>query len=305
MKRLLVSVCMLITMAAIESHAAAIRDRTDHPLISAYEGSQMTRKHVAEFDEYQAFTGMDETGKEPTSISLEGKITKMIYRTPKERSVLEMFRNYEIALAQAGVEVLYTCDQKKRECVERYAGPTFQKVSDIHSMQNLSGRYLLGQVQQEEHTAYVAVAVGQASTTIHVIEVKDLQTGLVSLNAEALGKGLDARGYVIVEGIYFDTDKATLQPRSDKAIGEMANLLNSRSDLAVFIVGHTDTQGALDYNRALSERRADAVVKQLNEAHGIAMSRMSGHGVGPLAPKASNSTESGRAQNRRVVMVAQ
>ena len=99
----------------------------------------MRRKDVREFDEYSAFTGMDASGKEPTARALEGKVTKMIYKAPENRSTLEVFRNYENAIAQFGADVLYTCNQDKLECVARYAGRTFQEVSDIHSISNLEG----------------------------------------------------------------------------------------------------------------------------------------------------------------------
>lgn len=292
----------VLAVFALPAHAQA--DKSDHPLVSPYEGSIVRRKDVKEFDEYQAFTGMDDTGKEPMSIDLEGKVTKLLYTTPKDRSILEVFRNYEAAVLQAGAEIIYSCDQGKYECARSYAGPTFQKVSDIHSMQNLSGRYLLARLEQNESTAYIAIAVGAASTTVHVVEVKAMDTGMVTLDAEALGKGLDARGYVVVEGIYFDTDKATMQPRSAAALTEMAGLLEARPDLAVYVVGHTDSQGTFEHNQALSEARAKAVVEALVAEHGVPQGRLQAHGVGPLAPQASNADDNGRARNRRVVLVA-
>ena len=277
---------------------------TDHELISPYEGSVMRRKDIKEFDTYNAFMGMDAEGKEATGLSLEGKITRILYTKPKERSILEVFRNYEAAVTSAGAEILYSCNQDNKECVERYAGPTLQKYSDIHSISNLAGRYLLAKMEQDENTAYIAIAVGQSFADVHVIEIKDMDQGMVTLDAEALGKGLDARGYVIVEGIYFDTDKATLQAHSKPAMDEMAKLLNDRPDLAVYVVGHTDSQGTLAHNRALSENRARSVVESLVGDYGIASARLEGHGVGPLAPQSHNREESGRARNRRVVLVA-
>lgn len=278
---------------------------TDHPLISAYEGSVIRKKEVAEFDEYAAFIGMDESGKQPITLDLQGKITKILYLPPKNRSILEMFRNYQLALEQAGVEILYQCNQKKGECVARYAGPTFQKTSDIHSMSNLDGRYLLGKLEQDQQTAYIAVAVGVATTTIHVVEIKNMQTELVSLDADALGRGIDQKGYVVVPGVYFDTNEATILARSKPALEEMAKLLTSRAQLSVYVVGHTDSQGSFTHNRNLSQRRADAVVTVLVEEFAIGRQRLQGHGVGPLAPQATNATESGRLKNRRVVLVAQ
>lgn len=279
-------------------------DRTDHPLVSSYEGSAISRKDVKEFDEYSAFLGMDEAGEEPKTLALEGKVTKIVYRGIKDRSILEIFRNYEMAIQQSGADILYSCNQAKYECAERYAGVVIQKASDIRSIRNQAGRYLLAKLDQDAQTAYIAVAVGDASTTIHVVEVKGMQTGMVALDAAALGQGLDAKGYAVVDGIHFDTDKATLQARSGTALAEMGKLLTDRQDLSVYIVGHTDSVGSFAHNLTLSENRAKSVIAALANDHGIDMNRMQGHGVGPLAPEASNASDGGRAKNRRVVLVA-
>jgi len=302
-KNLILAVLLVCISIPVFGQAGA--PRTDHVLISPYEGSVIRRKNVLEFDEYNAFTGMDETGKEPTGLALEGTITKILYTKPKDRSILEVFRNYEDALAEAGAEVLYTCNQDKLECVERYAGPTLQKFSDLQSISNLAGRYLLAKIQQDQQIAYVAIAVGQNFTDIHVIEVTGMDLGMAMLDAAALGKGLDQLGYVIVEGIYFDTDMATLQDQSATALQEVSTLLNARPNLKVYVVGHTDSQGNFAHNQTLSHNRARAVVQELAESYGVNRDRMEGHGVGPLSPQANNNDDNGRAKNRRVVLVVQ
>lgn len=296
---------ILIAVAGFSPGVSSAREAlTDHPLISPYEGSTIRRKKVLEFDEYHAFTGMDDSGQEATTIDLEGRVTKINYVNPKDRSRLEMIRNYEAAMLSAGAEIIYQCNQDELECVARYAGPTFQKTSDIHAMANLAGRYLLARINQGDEVAYIAIAVGQSSTDVHVIEVKAMQTGMVHLDADALGKGLDRQGYVVVEGIYFDTDKATLKPESAPALTEVAGLLAARPELEVFVVGHTDLQGSFAHNQALSEARARAVLEALVAEYGIARKRLESHGVGPLAPKATNANEGGRSLNRRVVLVS-
>lgn len=277
---------------------------TDHALVAPYDGSRIRRKDVKEFIEYNAFTGMDNAGKQPTGIALEGKVTRLFYDKPRDRSILEVFRNYEAAIAQAGAEILYTCNQEKMECARRYAGPVLQKYSGIHAISNLKGRYLLAKMHTGEQTAYIAIAVGEQFTDIHIVEIRGMDAGLVKLDATALGKGLDVHGYVIVEGIYFDTDKATLKPESEAALTEMAKLLEMRPDLNVYVVGHTDMQGSLEHNRSLSDKRARAVIDALVYSHGVSRERMEGFGVGPLAPHASNRDEGGRSKNRRVVLVA-
>lgn len=295
---------MLIALLPLAVQAQGRAVLTDHPLVTPYEGSEIRRKDVKEFDEYSAFTGMDKSKNEPTGIQLEGKVTRLFYTRPKERSILEVFRNYKMAVEQAGAEILYECNQEKKECVVRYAGPTLQKYSGLHAISNLAGRYLLAKLADGENTAYIAIAVGQTFTDVHVVEVRNMDTGMASLDVEALGQGLDAKGYVIVEGIYFDTDKATLKDESTAALGQVAELLGSRPDLEVYVVGHTDMQGGFDHNLTLSRNRAAAVVDALVERYGIARDRLAGHGIGPLAPQASNRNDAGRAKNRRIVLVA-
>ncbi|MDH3581052.1 MAG: OmpA family protein, partial [Hyphomicrobiales bacterium] len=84
---------------------------------------------------------------------------------------------------------------------------------------------------------------------------------------------------------------------------EIAKLLKARPKLKLFVVGHTDNQGKLAYNRTLSQRRAESVVAYLNKVHRVKNARLVPHGLGFLAPVATNRTEAGRQKNRRVELV--
>ncbi len=88
----------------------------------------------------------------------------------------------------------------------------------------------------------------------------------------------------------------------------LANLRNFPADVVssirVGIAGHTDSRGSLDYNQGLSERRA-ASVKEYIAAAGFPAGQMSTVGYGETQPVASNDTDEGRAQNRRVVITAE
>ena len=110
-------------------------------------------------------------------------------------------------------------------------------------------------------------------------------------------------GQIAIYGILFETDSANVNEVSWPALDEIATLLNTDSTLDLLVVGHTDDRGALSYNLDLSRRRAKAVVELLELEFGIAASRLEGHGVGYLAPVASNDNEAGRALNRRVELV--
>jgi len=123
------------------------------------------------------------------------------------------------------------------------------------------------------------------------------------VSADTWRDEIQATGHAAVYGIYFDTDKAELTPDSDLALQEIAALLKKNNALSLRVVGHTDSTGDFAHNVALSEARAKTVVTALSTRFGIVAARLSAHGVGPLAPVASNETEEGRARNRRVELV--
>jgi outer membrane protein OmpA-like peptidoglycan-associated protein len=114
---------------------------------------------------------------------------------------------------------------------------------------------------------------------------------------------LEAQGRIALYGIRFEFDSAKLQLSSAKTIEEVARALKDNQSMSVYVVGHTDNAGEYDYNRNLSQQRAAAVVQALIEAHGIGVQRLVAIGVGPVAPRASNDSEDGRAINRRVEIV--
>jgi outer membrane protein OmpA-like peptidoglycan-associated protein len=123
------------------------------------------------------------------------------------------------------------------------------------------------------------------------------------VEASAMGEAIDRDGRIAIYGIHFDFDSAALQPASDPQLAELAALMAARPGLEAIVVGHTDGQGAFDYNLALSQRRAQAVVDALVGRHGVARERLTPAGAGMVAPVARNNTEDGRALNRRVEIV--
>jgi outer membrane protein OmpA-like peptidoglycan-associated protein len=99
--------------------------------------------------------------------------------------------------------------------------------------------------------------------------------------------------------VLFDFDSASLRSSSRDEIREMADVFDRYGDTTIVVAGHTDSTGSVSYNQRLSERRAGAVSNYL-EANGVSGSRIDAFGYGESRPKASNSSASGRQQNRRV-----
>ncbi len=103
----------------------------------------------------------------------------------------------------------------------------------------------------------------------------------------------------LLEPIQFEYNRANILPVSFAILDEVVALMKDRTTLRLGIYGHTDSQGAAAYNKALSDRRAASVVKYIVDK-GIAQERLESAGYGMERPVADNATEEGRAQNRRV-----
>jgi outer membrane protein OmpA-like peptidoglycan-associated protein len=104
---------------------------------------------------------------------------------------------------------------------------------------------------------------------------------------------------IVLQNIFFDLDKDQMKIESLSELQELATFLKANPDVRIEISGHTDNQGAADYNEDLSLRRANAVKKYLVERESIAADRLETKGYGALEPLVSNDTEEGRAKNRR------
>ncbi len=110
----------------------------------------------------------------------------------------------------------------------------------------------------------------------------------------------------ITEKIYFDFGKATIQKRSFPLLNNVASVILNHPDIPlVQVEGHTDSVGKAEINRKLSQERADAVREYLIKKGGVAAEKLVAKGFGPDRPQASNATEKGREQNRRVEFMIQ
>ena len=103
---------------------------------------------------------------------------------------------------------------------------------------------------------------------------------------------------IVLRDVHFDYDKSDIRADAKPILDEAVSVLKDGGE-AVIVQGHTDSRGADAYNMALSRRRADAVRTYLT-SHGIKASRVRTVGLGESKPVASNATEDGRTQNRRV-----
>ena len=115
-------------------------------------------------------------------------------------------------------------------------------------------------------------------TELHVVETEEsqehvLQFPLASITAP-----------VLIDNIHYDFDRATLRPESMATLDSLVTLLNTNPHVAIELSAHCDYKGKGDYNKRLSQRRAEAVVRYLT-AHGISVDRLTAVGYGKEQPK--------------------
>ncbi|NZA25055.1 OmpA family protein [Luteimonas sp. SJ-92] len=272
----------------------------DHPLIAPYAGSNLRERKYDAYNEYQRIVGFAQ--RQNRTERLEGRLTRLRYDNPRGRSTFEIERNYRDALAARGFRVDYEC--QRRDACGSIANPGWNTINGMNV--GIAGdlRYFTGRLAYGDGNAYVSVAVNPHITYVHVLETAGMDTGMVGVSADALAAGLAQDGKVTLDGIFFDTGRATLKPESNPSLDQAAQLLNQQASLKLLVVGHTDGTGSAASNMTLSQQRADAVRNALL-ARGIAAARLAAQGVGSTVPVASNDTEAGRAQNRRVELVKQ
>ena len=118
----------------------------------------------------------------------------------------------------------------------------------------------------------------------------------------AVEKAIAETGKFVTNNILFETGKATLKPESMEEIQKVAEYMKKNPTARFEVQGHTDNQGSDKINDPLSQERAEAVVKAL-EGQGVDPFNLRPVGKGSHEPVADNSTEAGRAQNRRVEFI--
>lgn len=148
--------------------------------------------------------------------------------------------------------------------------------------------------------AIIGAAVGGAAGAVigHQMDqqAKELHESIPGATVTRVGEGIAVS---FESGLLYPFDSSTLLPAAQQNLANLAASLRKYPETNITIVGHTDSKGSASYNQALSERRAVAAADYL-VSQGVPRSRITTYGRGMNEPIASNDTEAGRAENRRV-----
>ena len=299
---------------------------TDHPMVKRYPGQVIAWTRIENFMPYKVPTGPVEGYRNiPKAEATQGRVTRIFYKLENaNRTHTEVWKNYSDALKAAGFQILAEGVFPEADVTGKIGargwqeqvfrdnpwGDTNAPVQTLiagDSTQKGSGSVVAKKVRAEG-TTYVVVNVEQHTAKyigalVDVIEVGAAQTGLVTVTADAIGKGIAESGRVVLDGVFFDYDKASLQATSKPAFDAIAQYLKANPTKTFYVVGHTNSRGTFAYNSKLADDRARAVVDKLVKDYAIASARLEPHGVGPLNPVYSNANDAGREKNRRVELV--
>jgi len=256
--------------AAPISQAHAQNVPSPLPYLSVMPNYDETYQADKEFDAYE-FTN----GKSMTHV--EGKYWERQFR-PREgathASVLQMKRNYANAVKGMGGTVIFDGNDEGGSPI-------------LVLKASKPGRNIWIQINCDPDEYY-----------IRMVEEEAMKQDVTS---SGLMKALESEGHVALD-VRFATSKAEILPESKPVLDQMIELLKQNPTLKVSVEGHTDNAGDAKANKALSERRAASVVSALKAA-GIAPDRLAAAGWGSEKPVVDNTTEAGRAKNRRVELV--
>jgi len=242
----------------------------DHPLLS-----RMKNYYISDYEEFQ-YDSHEFYDAEDNEYVIEGHKWVISYTLKESFSPpgqLKVRKNYINAIKKIGGTILFD-----------------------------RGLYMKLTKGNKETWIEVWASDDGSDYTLTIVEKTTMEQEVVA-DPDALAGDISATGHAAVYGIYFDYDKYEIKPESAPTLKAIAELLKKNPSLKVYVVGHTDMTGKLEYNMELSEKRAEAVVNALNNEYGIAADRLKAKGVGPLCPVSTNKTEEGRKLNRRVDLV--
>jgi OOP family OmpA-OmpF porin len=249
-------------------------------------------------------------------IRAEGAVRQEAWRIPDTaESTMQLVDGLRAQLLAAGYEILFECETRGCGGFDfRFATEVIEEPAmhvDLGDFRFLSARrsadaqpdYVSLLVSRARETAFVQITrVGKAEAAPEVSVSSKAPDAAAPVVPGDIGSALEQAGRAVLDDLRFQTGSAALDGQAPSLAG-LADWLRANPGRLVALVGHTDAEGALAGNVALSRKRAEAVRQALIRDFGIPAGQIAADGVGYLAPRASNLTDAGRAENRRVEVI--
>ena len=259
-------------------------------------------------------------------ITAEGQILRQSWRSQFRGTTLQFLVPLRAQVLAQGYELTFECDD------DVCGGFDFRFGIDVIApplmhVDLFDYRYFSAQKSTPQGTAYVTLLVSRANNTgfVQLTAVTPqgaAQPSIDTTNSPSpatatpratllpdtttplpLAEALETRGHMILRDLTFATGSSSLDVGRYTSLANLAAYLIANPTLRVALVGHTDSQGTLDNNIALSKRRAASVVERLVSTYSVPRAQLSAEGMGYLSPLTSNRSVEGRDLNRRVEVI--
>lgn len=291
----------------------------DHPVITRYPGALIKYCDTKNFSELAIPTGPEVAYRTIDKwVKVSGKQTRIYYSINGDIIVNEVYQNYLTALKKTEFEMLANQLHQERNVSKEIGGNTWQgNYFRANPFPTNEGINIDKGTGTTGGTFYIAANKGNIYITvlgkrysdnetlvlIDILETKEMEDNLITINADFIADKLFKEGKIALQGIHFDHNKATIKEESKPILDEIGKFLKANPSVVIFVVGHTDMTGEVQYNIDLSSSRANAVTDYLVNQHQVASNRLLPYGIGPLAPVDNNTSDTGKTKNRRVELV--
>ena len=266
---------------------------------------------------YFAPTGTFNEGQLP-GVQIEGEVRRSAFRIGAANlTPLQILQPLRDQLVAAGYEIVLYCAAVECGGFDfRFATDTIPAPAmhiSLRNFQFLTG--IMGSRNAPDQVVTILASASGAAAYLQIIQAGDLGDApdqFTRNGGQARAEQVTAppepvadmpAGRIALTDLDFAPGSDVLGSGTFDTLSRLAERLQDNPELTIALVGHTDTSGPLDVNIAISRARAEAVRQRLITAYEIAPERLTAHGVGYLAPIASNATEDGRTLNRRVEAV--
>ena len=302
---------------------------TAAPLELAFPApSETTASRIETMTSFRLPVGPYQQGGMTTAMA-EGPLTQSAFRIAStDLSTLQLMQPLRVQIAKAGFEVIYECETQACGGFDFRYGTDVLPEPDMH-IDLGDFRYLAAERSGAQGKEYISLVVSRSPQDgfVQLTRVGQFALPLPTLTAStksplrpaaqqtlalpvkttaahapvgALAAALEQGGAAVLEDLVFASGSSALAEGDYASMQELADWLRANPDKTIALVGHTDASGGLAGNLALSKKRAESVRQALIKGFDIAADRVIADGVGYLAPRDSNQSDTGQQRNRRV-----
>ncbi|KJZ19481.1 cell envelope biogenesis protein OmpA [Loktanella sp. S4079] len=278
-----------------------------------FPGNASLQHQFVSVDSFDMPIGIWEDGSLPVE-HLEGRLTQQAWRIDAQAlTTLQILRPLREQLLNDRYRIIFECQTEAcggydfRFGTETLSPPEMQiNIGDF--------RFLAARRYSEDGPEYLSLFVSRTARAgfvqvTHIGPAETEEEPLASASAPvlttaatqgSLQQQLDSFGHAVLADLSFETGSSQLSVGPFESLQALADYLTLFPERRIALVGHTDASGSLEANIALSKRRAASALERLVSEYGARRSQLDAQGMGYLSPIATNLTQEGRDQNRRV-----